>query len=137
MISFSEKVEATRAAALLSRLLWFDEVSTERLSRSDEQLSDEEVEILRSVTSEMLGLLDDLPPAAEHLLRIFRENDGEFNEFLKDLSSKVKGSEGYNLVLGHIINRFEKAGGFEYLVVNSAEILSKRWQELREGLEKR
>jgi hypothetical protein len=137
MISFSDKAEATRAGSLFFRLLWLDEVSTERLSRGSEKLSTEDAESLHSVTSEMLGLLDTMPSAAEHLHRIFRENKGAFNEFFKVLPSTVKDPEGYNLVLDRLRIRFEKAGGFERLVLNSAETLLDRCKELREDLVKR
>jgi hypothetical protein len=131
MITFRDQIEATRSGVLLSRLLWLDETSTQLLSRSNNPLSNEDAEALLSVTSEMLGLLDDLPSTAETLRGIFLENRGAFNEFLKALTSKE------NPVLERIIIRFEKAGGFESCVVNSAETLSKRWQELHEDLEKR
>jgi hypothetical protein len=141
-ISFSEKAEMARAGSLFLRLLWLDELSNEGLDRISASENAGDIETLISLTDEMLSLLDRVPPAASLLLQIAGKSEGFVNTAFSAVAAQNaeyfnSRFDAFHLEPALLTERFEKAGGFENAVLNSARTLLSESAGLRESLEKR
>jgi hypothetical protein len=142
VISFSEKAGIGRAGSLFLRLLWLDELSNEGLDRVSQSDNAGDIETLISLTDEMISLLERLPPAVFLLLQIAEKSDGFVNAAFSAVAARnaeyfTSRVDAFHVEPALLVERLERAGGFENAVLNSAKTLLSESTGLRESLERR